>query len=72
MYVFELIKMHTSHLLPDQEQPLCPLSMQRRPTIEDFLLHSSGRCGLTDVVDFLSDFVLKSEEDKKEFSKLVS
>jgi SCY1-like protein 3 len=43
--------------------------MQRRPTIEDFLLHSSGRCGLTDVVDFLSDFVLKSEEDKKEFSK---
>jgi SCY1-like protein 3 len=40
-----------------------------RPAIKELLLHPSGRTAFTDVVEFLSDFTLKNEEDKKLFCK---
>ena len=50
---------------------LYPSSQQERPAIKELLLHPSGRTAFTDVVEFLSDFTLKNEEDKKLFCKSV-
>ena len=44
---------------------------QERPTTEQFLLHPASRTDFTEVVEFLSDFTLKTEEDRALFCKLV-